>query len=116
MTKQKSSENKTGTKSSAPAVKKNLTVETDNFGATDKDKNKDNQLNDSDGSKSKDDILDKDDFDEDDDLARADDQSPMTRKQLEQESSNSVENLDRNNTAEEGALSATLSSSNLKQM
>jgi len=37
VTKQKSSENKTGTKSSTPAVKKNLTVETDNFGGS-KDK------------------------------------------------------------------------------
>jgi len=40
VTKQKSSENKTGTKSSTPAVKKNLTVETENFGTSDKDKKK----------------------------------------------------------------------------
>ena len=86
MTKQKSSENKTGTKSSAPAVKKNLTVETDNFASSDKDKKKDEPYIDSDDKekdqKEKDDILDRDDFEEeeeDDDLARDDDQSPMTR-------------------------------------
>jgi len=86
VTKQKSSENKTGTKSSAPAVKKNLTVETDNFGSTDKDKKKEEPLIENEDKeidkKEKDDILDRDDFDEeedDDDLARDDDQSPMTR-------------------------------------
>ena len=80
VTKQKSSENKTGTKSSAPAVKKNLTVETDNFGATEKESKKE-QLNSNTEAKEKDEILDKDDFEEedDDDLARDEDTSPMDR-------------------------------------
>ena len=51
VTKQKSSENKTGTKSSTPAVKKNLTVETENFGASDKEKNKHDTHNNTGGDK-----------------------------------------------------------------
>ena len=40
----------------------------------------------------------------------------MTREQLEQESTNSVQNLDRNKEGDEGGLSSTLSSTNLKEM
>ena len=64
-------------------MKKNLTVETDNFGASDKDKTKEEKSSNATGLKSNEDILDKDDFEEDDDLARADNESPMTREQLE---------------------------------
>jgi len=50
-TKQKSAENKTGTKSSTPSIKKNLTVETENFGG-DKDKKEEPYVN-SDADKEK---------------------------------------------------------------
>ena len=58
--------------------------------------------------------MDRDDFEEEDDLERDDDQSPMTREQLEKDSSNSVQSLDRNKTGDENGLNSTLSSSDLK--
>lgn len=99
VTKQKSSENKTGTKSSVSAVKKNLTLETDNFGGA-KDETKkdepdmapsdakaDTEKTDPYPEKKEEPEMggDREEFDEDeedDDLARSD-ESPMTREKLE---------------------------------
>ena len=79
--------NKTNTKSSAPATKKQLTVET-NSGTGAPSKEKDDSLTTPEQPSSKE--------EDDDDFGR--DSEPMSREELEKESSNSVSNLDRLNT------------------
>lgn len=103
VTKQKSSENKTGTKSSTPAMKKpSLTLETGNFGGVkDEPKKEESDMASSEPAPADEEKTDPyppgkdepemgdgdreefDDDDEDDDLARAPDESPMTREKLE---------------------------------
>ena len=63
--------NNTGTKSSAPSIKKNLTLETDNFLKDDKDKGDKKESNDK-------------TEDEDDEFGRDDDEKPLTKEELEQ--------------------------------
>ena len=63
----------------------------------------------------------KEEDDDDDDLGR-DDDAPMSREELEKQSSNSVSNLDRLNTEQadlsepKNTMSKTLSSTQLKEM
>ena len=85
--------NKTNTKSSAPATKKQLTVETDSGTGvplkTKENSEKEETLKTPDQPTSKE--------EDDDDFGRGS-SPPMSREELEKESSNSVSNLDRLNT------------------
>lgn len=63
--------NNTGTKSSAPAVKKNLNIETDNMLNDDKDK-------------SNADKKDQQPEDQDDDFGRDENEKPITKEDLEE--------------------------------
>ena len=95
--------NNTGTKSSVQSVKKNLTLETDNFLKDEKD-----------GEKS---AEKKQEEDDDDDFGRDDDSKPMSKEELEKESSNSVGSLQRigeNEGDGENMMTKTLSSSKLQ--
>lgn len=112
----KVSSNKTNTKSSAPSNKRQLTVETDQRSHVSSKANDEKNPNPPDDKKTPDASNDDDDFGRDDD-------GPMTREQLEKESSNSAANLDREEESpnggqfdEKGAMQKTLSSSQLKSM
>lgn len=84
--------NKTGTKSSAPAIRKpQLTLETNSGSGAPAKSDKDDSLTTPEQTSGK------EEDDDDDDLGR-DDDAPMSREELEKESSNSVSNLDRLNT------------------
>lgn len=95
-------QNNTGTKSSAPAPKKQLTLETGNM--------LDNPADKEPIPAKKED----DDEEEDDDFARSE-TPPMTKEQLEEGSSNSVQSLQRPNGPDETKpdMQQTLSSSQL---
>ena len=107
--------NKTNTKSSAPATKKQLTVETNSGNGVPL---KEGQKIESDEQKTPEGREAKDDDDDDDDDFGRGEESPMTREELEKESSNSVSNLDRLNTednkdsdpSDKNTMSKTLSS------
>ena len=86
--------NKTNTKSSAPATKKQLTVETDS-GTGVPQKPTDKTDTNEDGLKTPDKAINKDE--EDEDFGRGS-SPPMSREELEKESSNSVSSLDRLST------------------
>ena len=112
--------NKTNTKSSAPAmVKKNLSVETDSGSGVPIKSSEEIETDEMKTPEGK----EADDDDDDDDFGRGE-ESPMTREELEKESSNSVSNLDRLNTEDsknddgndKNTMSKTLSSTQLKQM
>jgi hypothetical protein len=107
--------NNTGTKSSAPSVKKNLTLETDNFLKDEKDENSGEKPAEAD---KKDDDATKEDDDDDDEFGRDEDSKPMTKEELEKESSNSVGSLLRIGEGEDvdsqNIMHKTLSSTKLQ--